>query len=66
MHRRISVSVLGGENMTGKFENSNFLFFQDASHLYTFCARAVERIDQFVVFYCVCTWLPFSSFFDTC
>ena len=37
----------------------------------TFCARAVVRIDQFVVFCCwfvlfVCTWLLFSSFFDTC
>ena len=37
----------------------------------TFCARAVVRIDQFVVF-CgwlvpfVCTWLLFSSLFDTC
>ena len=37
----------------------------------TFCAQAVVRIDQFVMFCCclvlfVCTWLLFSSFFDTC
>ena len=43
----------------------------ESINLCTFCARAVVRIDQFVVFYCwlvlfVCTWLLFSSFFDTC
>ena len=53
---------------TSKIRKKNF--FQDASHLCTFCARAVVRIDQFVVFCCwlvlfVCTWLLFSSFFDT-
>ena len=34
-------------------------------------SRSVVRIDQFVVFCCwlvlfVCTWLLFSSLFDTC
>ena len=43
----------------------------ESINLCTFCARAVVRIDQFVVFCCwlvlfVCTWLLFSSFFDTC
>ena len=43
----------------------------ESINLCTFCARAVARIDQFVVFCCwlvlfVCTWLLFSSFFDTC
>ena len=43
----------------------------ESINLCTFCARAVVRIDQFVVF-CfwlvlfVCTWLLFSSFFDAC
>ena len=43
----------------------------ESINLCTFCARAVVRIDQFVVFCCwlvlfVCTWLLFSSLFDTC
>ena len=43
----------------------------ESINLCTFCARAVVRIDQFVVFCCwlvlfVCTWLLLSSFFDTC
>ena len=38
----------------------------ESINLCTFCARAVVRIDQFVVFGCwlvlfVCTWLLFSS-----
>ena len=35
IRRRISVSVLGGKNMTGEFENWGKKFFQDASHLST-------------------------------
>ena len=36
----------------------------ESINLCTFCARAVVRIDKFVVFCCwlvlfVCTWLPF-------
>ena len=43
----------------------------ESINLCTFCARAVVRIDQFVVFCCwlvlfVCTWLLCLSFFDTC
>ena len=68
IRRKISVSVKY-DGQLRKLEKKNF--FQDASHLCTFCARAVVRIDQFVVFCCwlvlfVCTWLLFSSFFDTC
>ena len=42
--------------MTGRLENYNIYYFQDASHLCTFCARAVVRngIDQFAV---ICCWL---------
>ena len=53
---RSSVSVLGGENMTGKFENRNIYCIQVASHLCTVCARAVLRIDQFVVFSPICKY----------
>ena len=68
IRRRISVSVLGGKNMTATSNIRRKFFFQDALHLCTFCAWAVVRFDQFVVF-CfwlvlfVCTWLLFSSIF---